>query len=151
VVTGSSNKTTGYAYNQVGMSSLTAYLTNGSVQTTGYVFGVTTGSGSGLNSNDIVGATQWPDPTTGAPSSSQQETTTVNGLGQRLTSTDRNGNVHTLSYDVLGRVVSDQVTTLGSGVDGSVRRIDTAYDGQGNAYLITSYSTTSGSTIVNQV
>jgi hypothetical protein len=30
------------------------------------------------------------------------------------------------------------VTTLGSGVDGSVRRIETAYDGQGNAYLITS-------------
>ncbi|HSQ56328.1 MAG TPA: hypothetical protein VLM40_11365 [Gemmata sp.] len=28
------------------------------------------------------------------------------------------------------RLVSDAVTTLGSGVDGSVRRIDTAYDGQ---------------------
>jgi hypothetical protein len=48
-------------------------------------------------------------------------------------------------------VVSDQVTTLGTGVDGSVRRIDTAYDGQGNPYLLTSYSTTSGTTIVNQV
>jgi YD repeat-containing protein len=72
------------------------------------------------------------------PGSSLEEATTVNGLGQTLTTTGRNGNVHTLSYDVLGRVVSDQVTTLGSGVDGSVRRIDTAYDGRGNAYLITS-------------
>ena len=44
---------------------------------------------------------------------------------------DCNGNVHTVGYDVLGRVVSDAVTTLGSGVDGAVRRIETAYDSQG--------------------
>ncbi len=55
------------------------------------------------------------------------------------------------NYDVLGRETSDQVTTLGTNVDGTVRRIDTAYDGQGNAYLTTSYSTTAGTTIVNQV
>jgi len=43
------------------------------------------------------------------------------------------------------------VTTLGTGVDGSVRRIDTAYDSQGNAYLITSYNAVSGGSIVNQI
>jgi len=151
VVTNSSNATTGYTYNSAGMTSLTAYLTNGGVQTTGYVYGVTTGTGSGINSNDIVSATEYPDPTTGAPSTSQEETTTVDALGETLTATDRNGSVHTLTYDVLGRVVSDAVTTLGTGVDGSVRRIDTAYDSQGNAYLITSYNATSGGSIVNQV
>jgi RHS repeat-associated protein len=108
-------------------------------------------TGSNIDSNDIVGKTQFPDPTTGAPSSSQQETATANALGQALTQTDRNGNVHTLSYDVLGRVVSDAATTLGTVVDGSVRRIDTAYDGQGNPYLITSYNAVSGGSIVNQV
>ena len=36
-------------------------------------------------------------------------------------------------------------------MDGGVRRIETAYDGQGNAYLITSYTATSGGTVVNQV
>src|SRR5262249_6199720 len=61
-----------------------------------------------------------------------------------------NGNVHTYTLDLLGRITSDTVTTLGSGVDGAVRRIDTAYDGQGNAYLFTSYSDTAGTTIVNQ-
>src|SRR5207237_8525685 len=71
--------------------------------------------------------------------------------GETQTVTDRNGNVRTLSYGVLGRVVSDAVTTLGSGVDGSVRRIETAYDGQGNPYLITSYDSASGGSIVNQV
>ncbi len=52
---------------------------------------------------------------------------------------------------MLGRVISDAVTTLGTNVDGSVRRIEYAYDGQGNAYLITSYDAASGGNIVNQV
>jgi RHS repeat-associated protein len=150
-VSDADDKTTTYAYNAAGMTSLTANLTGGGVQTTEWVYGVTSGSGSGITSNDAVGATKWPDPTTGAASSSQQETTTVNALGQTLTATDRNGSTHTLTYDVLGRVVSDAVTTLGSGVDGAVRRIETAYDGQGNAYQVTSYSAASGGTVVNQV
>ena len=104
-----------------------------------------------MTSNDIVGATQWPDPTTGLASSSEQETVTVNALGQTLTSTDRNGNVHTLGYDVLGRLTADAVTTLGSGVNGTVRRVETAYDSQGNAYLFTNYDAASGGSIVNQV
>jgi RHS repeat-associated protein len=150
-VTASSNKTTDYAYNGAGMTSLTAEQTGGTGQTTQWNYGVTQTSGSGISSNDIVGSTEYPDPTTGLPSTSQEETTTVNALGQTLTATDRNGNTHTYTYDVLGRVTSDAVTTLGSGVDGSVRRIDTAYDSQGNPYLITSYSAVSGGSIVNQV
>jgi YD repeat-containing protein len=73
-----------------------------------------------LLSNDIVGATRWPDPSTGAASSGQQDSVTVNSLGQTLTSTDRNGTVHSFGYDVLGRVVYDAVTTLDSGIDGTV-------------------------------
>ena len=45
----------------------------------------------------------------------------------------------------------DTVTTLGTGVDGAVRRVESAYDGQGNAYLMTSYDATTAGTIVNQV
>ena len=52
---------------------------------------------------------------------------------------------------MLGRETSDAVTTLGTGVNGSVRLITTAYDGQGNAYLVTSYNATSGGSVVNQV
>ncbi len=85
---------------------------------------------------------EYPDPSTGSSSTSstQEETYTYNALGQVLTSQDRNGNVHTYTCDVLARLTSDSVTTLGTGVDGSVRRIDTAYDEQGNPYLVTSYS-----------
>ncbi|QJW98452.1 RHS repeat-associated core domain-containing protein [Frigoriglobus tundricola] len=151
VVTGTSNATTGYTYNAVGTASVTAYQTGGGVQVTAYAYGVSATTGSTITSNDIVGITEYPDGTSGLASSAQEVTTTVNALGQALTSTDRNGNVHTYSYDVLGRQVSDAVTTLGSGVDGGVRLITTAYDGQGNAYLVTSDNATSGGSVVNQV
>jgi RHS repeat-associated protein len=122
-------------------------------QTTQYVYSVTTANGSALNSNDLLSATVYPDPTTGLPSTSpsQQEANTYNALGQVTSRTDRNGNTHQYMYDVLGRQTSDMVTTLGPGVDGSVRRIDTAYDSQGNPYLFTSYADTAGTTVVNQV
>jgi RHS repeat-associated protein len=149
----SADKTTEYTYDGDGNQlTLKADEPSGASETTQFVYGVTTGSGgSTVNSNDILAATQYPDPTTGNPSSSQQETYTVDALGERLTYSDRNGNVHTYVYDVLGRQTSDQVTTLGSGVDNTVLRIDTAYDTADRPYLYTSYSTTAGTTIVNQV
>jgi RHS repeat-associated protein len=115
------------------------------------VYGVTQAGGNSIDSNDVVGATRHPDATTGAASAGQQETVTVNALGQTRTATDRDGSVHTLTYDVLGRVVSDAVTTLGAGVDGAVRRIGTTYDGQGNVAKVTSYDAASGGSIVNEV
>jgi RHS repeat-associated protein len=119
--------------------------------TTQYVYGVSITAGSNISSNDLVSAIQYPDKTTGNPSSSQQESFTVNALGQNLTYADRNGNVHSYSYDVLGRITTDAVTTLGSGVDGTIRRIETAYDTGDRPYLFTSYNAASGGSIVNQV
>jgi RHS repeat-associated protein len=122
-------------------------------QTTQYVYGVTTAGGSALDSNDLRAAILYPDPTTGQPSTNpnQEATYTYNALGQEISRTDRNGTTHQYSYDVLGRHTSDTVTQLGTGVDGSIRRIDMAYDGQGNAYLYTSYADTAGTQIANQV
>ena len=94
-------------------------------------------------------ATEYPNPTTGAASSSQETTVTVDAQGKTLTSTDRDGNTDTFSFDAVGRQIADTVTTLGSGVDGSIVEIATAYDGQGNDYLTTSYNSSSG--VVNQV
>jgi RHS repeat-associated protein len=133
------------------VTSLQADQPGTSHQKTAYVYGVTTAGGSGVNSNDILSAVQPPDPTTGNPSSTQQDSYLVNALGQTVQSTDRNGNVHQNSYDVLGRLTSDAVTTLGTGVDGSVRRIQYAYDSQGNLSLVTAYNAASGGSIVNQV
>src|SRR5215471_16269231 len=99
----------------------------------------------------LLAEVRWPDKSTGNASSTDHQTVTVNALGETKTATDRAGNVHTFSYDVLGRVTSDAVTTLATGFDGSVRRIETAYDTQGNAYLFTSYDAASGGNVVNQV
>jgi RHS repeat-associated protein len=118
----------------------------GGHQKTLYVYG-----GTGSLTNDLVTITEHPDPSTGNPSTSQEDVCTYNNLGQVTSMTDRNGTTHTYGYDVLGRLVSDAVTTLGSGVDGSVRRIEYAYDGQGNQYLITSYDSASGGSVVNQI
>ena len=150
-VTNDTNKTTEYTYDGDGNTlTVKVDLPSSAYEETEYVYGVTTSS-SGVNSNDLLATTEYPDPATGNPSTSSEETYTYNALGQTLTYSDRDGNVHTYSYDVLGRQTSDAVTTLGSGVDGTVRRIDTAYDTQGNAYLTTSYDSASGGSIVNQV
>ncbi len=150
--TDDSNIATEYGYDgDNNVTYVRADEPGGAYQQTQYVYGVTTASGSGVNSNDILSAIQHPDPTTGAPSSSQQDSYLVNALGEVVQSTDRNGNVHQYTYDVLGRLTSDAVTTLGAGVDGSVRRIEYGYDSQGNLALITSFDAPSGGNIVNQV
>jgi RHS repeat-associated protein len=112
-----------------------------------------TGTLAGANVPDLSGSgsglTGGTSPAVAV--SAQQETYTDDAVGEELTRIDRNGNVHRYIYDVLGRKTSDQVTTLGAGVDSTVQRLDTAYDTQGNAYLFTSYSTPAGTTVVNQV
>jgi RHS repeat-associated protein len=153
--TNDSNRTTAYTYDGDDHAlTVTAVLPSGTPsQTTQYLYGVSTDTGSAVNSTDLLAATIFPDPTTGQPSADphQQETYTYNALGQLTSMTDRNGTTHGYGYDVLGRQTSDTVTVLGAGVDGSVRRIDTAYDTQGNAYLLTSYAATAGTILVNQV
>jgi hypothetical protein len=84
----------------------------GGQQVTEWVYGVTTAGGSGLNSNDLVKEVRYPDPSTGASSSSSKDVLTVNALGQALTMTDRNGTVHSYSYDVVGRQAADAISTL---------------------------------------
>jgi RHS repeat-associated protein len=144
------DETVEFTYNGNGQNvNTSADLTGGGQETTANVYGV--GSSGNLYSNDLVAAVEYPDPTTGNPSSSSEDTYTYNQLGDVLTKTDRNGTVHTYTYDVLGRVTSDAVTTLGTGVDGTVRRIDTSYDGAGNAYLVTSYDAATAGNVVNQV
>jgi RHS repeat-associated protein len=147
-----SDKTVNSSYDGAGHPlTYSVALPGGTSQTTQYIYGVTTGSGSTINSNDLLATVLWPDPSTGQPSPSSAENFTYNALGQKLTYTDRNHTTHGYGYDVLARPVSDTITMLGSGVDGSVQRIDTAYNTGGQSYLYTSFSTPAGTTIVNQV
>ena len=76
-----------------------------------------------------------------------------NRLGERIAKRDQNGTIHTYEYDDLGRLLHDRITTLASGVDGTVRRISTVYDVVGNVKSVTSYdnATVGSGTVLNQV
>jgi len=131
--------------------TLKAVLPSSTFQTTQYIYGVDSASGSAVASNDLLKAVRYPDKTTGSASSSEQETFTYDALGEAKTYSDRIGNVHTYAYDVLGRQTSDAVTTLGSGVDGAIRRLTTTFNTQGLPELLTSYDASTNGNIVNQV
>ncbi|MCG6156976.1 hypothetical protein [Rubinisphaera margarita] len=45
--------------------------------------------------------------------------------------TDQNGSVHSYDYDKLGRMTQDRISTLGTGVDGAIRRIAMTYKVRG--------------------
>ena len=150
--TNSSNQTTAYTYDgDDHVLTQTAVLPDDDEQETKYIYGVTTASGSSIDSNDILAETDYPDLDTGEASSDEAETYTTDALGERTSMTDRNGNVHVYTYDVLGRQTLDAVTTLGDGVDGTIRAIGTAYNSAGQPYLHTSYSNAAATTVANQV
>jgi len=150
--TDTTDKTVEYTYNSVGqILTLKVILPGSGEQTTQYLYGVDTTGGSALHSNNLLGEVRHPDKSTGAASASEDEHYTYNALGQILTATDRNGTTHTYTYDVLGRRISDAITTPGVGIDQSVLRLETTYDIGGRPVLLTSYDAASGGNVVNQV
>ena len=64
---------------------------------------------------------------------------------------DQNGTVHAYVYDGLGRQTADKITTVGTGVDDSVRRIARMYEVRGMTEHITSYDAASDGNVVNDV
>lgn len=155
VPSGSDDRTTVYTYNGLSqILTVKADMPSGSNdQTTQYTYGVTIAGGSDVNSNDLLQKIHFPDKTTGNPStlSSDQILFTYNAIGQGKTTTDCNQTLRTFGYDVLGRKISDAVTTPGSGVDTAIRRLEAAFDTGGRPFLFTSYDAASGGNIVNQV
>jgi YD repeat-containing protein len=149
------DQTTAYVYDGNGnVTTMTAVMPSGTnSQTTQYVYGVTAGDGNGVTSNDLLKEVRYPDKSTGAAgtSSTDKQQYLYNALGQPIQMTDQNGSVHEYNYDTLGRQTADAVTTVGSGVDDSVLRLETAYNAQGLPYLFTSYDADTGGNVVNQV
>ena len=150
--TDSSDRTTEYTYNGLGdILTLKAVLPSSAVQTTAYLYAASPTVGSTFYSNDVLSEVRHPDKSTGAASATEDESVGYNALGDLVTSTDRNGTTHNYAYDVLGRMTSDVAATLGSGIDGAVRRLETTFDTLGQPLSFTSYDATSSGSIVNQV
>jgi len=154
--TGANNRTTNYLYDGAGhIVKLTAVMPAGTVsQVTQYVYGVTKATGgSDLYSNSLLAQVQYPDKSNGTASSDPANTNTFtyNALGQITSKTDQNASVHKITYDILGRVFLDAVTTLAGGVDNTVRSVGITYDTGARVYQITNYSDAAGTQIVNQI
>ncbi|MEI6505371.1 MAG: RHS repeat-associated core domain-containing protein [Planctomycetota bacterium] len=120
-------------------------------QVTGYVYGVFPATGSTIASNDVMAETRYPDPVTGLPSAAERDVYTANALGERTSFNDRAGTTHAYAYDVTGRQTADAITALGTGVDGAIRRIESAYSPLGHVTSVTSFDAPAGGTVINQV
>ena len=129
------NVTVETAYNADGnVSKLTAKNSLTGDQVTEYVYG-TTLSDSEVASSQLKRKEIYPD----SSSTTDVVLFAYNRQGQTTAQEDQNGTVHSFDYDKLGRQTQDRVTTLGSGVDGAVRRIATSYEVRGMRETITSY------------
>ncbi len=154
-------------YNADGqVSTLTAKNPTTGDQTTRYVYG-TTLANSGVARADLLRAVIYPDSDdTTNPLEEGQDGVydrveyKYNRQGERTEQKDQNGTVHAYQFDGLGRLIEDQVSVLGTGIDGAVRRIATRYEVRGMVERITSYdsvpgssssSSSSGAGIVNEV
>jgi RHS repeat-associated protein len=144
------NKTTLYEYAPDGMlEKLTVKNHVTGDQVTVWEYG-TTLSGSAIATSTLLRKKIYPGSTGG----SDEVEYTYNRQGQAITQKDQRGTVHTYDHDLLGRLVHDRVTTPGTGVDPTVRRISTTWNARGQRHKVTSYdhhAPLSGGSVVNEV
>jgi len=129
-------------------ATLTAINGRTANQTTTWTYG-TTLSNSEIASSLLLLSLTFPDSTGGT----DVVTYSYNRQGEKIALTDQRGCVHDHVYDLLGCPTNDCVTTLGSGVNGTVRQLATSYEVRGMISGLTSYSsaTPGAGTIVNDV
>jgi YD repeat-containing protein len=98
--------------------------------------------------NDLVREERYPPGFTGDNRVSYQ----YNRLGEVIQKTDQHDTEHNFKYDGLGRLIEQSVNiTDTSAVDGRVLRIGTTYNLQGLPQKLTSYSSTSDASAIDQV
>jgi YD repeat-containing protein len=154
------NVTIETAYNADGnIRSITAKNSVAGDQTTQYVYG-TTLTDSGIASSLLKRAEIYPDSDdvadplgNGSDGVYDRIEFKYNRKGEVTEIKDQNETVHQFDYDKLGRQIHDKATTLGTGVDGAVRRISTTYEVRGMREKITSYNseTVGSGSVVNEV
>lgn len=128
-------------------------------QVTTYIYG-TTLSDSDIARNDLLRAEIYPDSDdvadplgSGVDSIYDRVEYRYNRQVERIEKKDQNGTVHFFEFNSLGRLLHDRVTTLGTDIDGAVRRTSTTYEVRGMPEKITNYdnATVGSGSIVNEV
>ncbi len=138
------------AYNADGqVLTLTAKNPTTGDQTTSYVYGSDKGGITPqIYRNDLLRAEIYPDSDdvadplgNGADGVYDRVEYRYNRQGERIDKKDQNGTIQQFQYDSRGRETAVTVTTLGTNVDGSVRRITRSHEVRGMVEQITSYAT----------
>ncbi len=159
-ISGSEINLTDWAYDgNDNVIKMTAEFPNSSTtpsQSTAYIYGIGGTAGTNLFSNNLIAKIEYPTRTganAGQPSTAATDdvSNAYDLLGEIVTKTDQNQSTHDFTYDILARLKLDAVTTLGAGVDGSVRSLGYNYTALGLPFQQTSYSDSGGTTVLNQV
>ncbi|MDD3470498.1 MAG: RHS repeat-associated core domain-containing protein, partial [Thermoguttaceae bacterium] len=157
------NVTTEFVYDISGQMGEMRVKTPENDQITRYIYGTSQTSLAPLvYRNDLLVVELYPDSddtienltlNNGVDGIADRVEFQYNRLGERVWKRDQNGSIHTYEYDHLGRLLSDRVTTLADGVDGTIRMIRTVYTVDGKIDTLTSYDnpTLENANIVNQV
>lgn len=133
------NIVTSTTYNADGnIGSLVASNSLTGNQTTTYTYG-TTLTDSEIATSILKRSETYPD----SIDSSDVISFKYNRQGEITEVQDQGNTVHSYEFDKLGRQTQDRITTLGTGVDGSVRRIETTYELRGMQQTISSYDNVS--------
>lgn len=143
------NVTVQTTYNADGnIATLTAINAETGSQVTTYVYG-TTLADSSIASSTLKRTEVYAD----SIGSSDVTTFHYNRMGEIIMRADQAGTVRACEYDLLGRMVEDRVTALGSGVDGTARRIATTYEVRGLRKVVTTYDnpTVGTGAVLNEV
>ncbi|QDU01709.1 tRNA3(Ser)-specific nuclease WapA precursor [Gimesia chilikensis] len=141
------NRTTTMTYTSDGtIATLTAENSVTGNQVTTYTYG-TTLSDSEVATSVLLQKETYPDST----DANDVIKYTYNRQAQVVKQTELSGTIHEIDYDKLGRPTQDRVTTLGTSVDGAVRRIGLTFDSRSLVSDIISYdnATVGQGTIVN--
>lgn len=147
------NRTTEYVYApDGGLSRLIVKNIDTGDQVTRWDFG-TTLEDSNIARTNLLRSKMYPGDVEPDGTVLRSSTYTYDRQGRIIGTADANGSVHSFDLDKLGRILEDRAVTLGTSIDGAVRRISYAYDARGLVSSITSYNnpTVGSGDVVNQV
>lgn len=121
----------------------------GTDQETVYTYGTVKGASAGdskIATGHLLQKVAYPDSSSGT----DVVTYAYDARSRQIWTKDQAGNVTEMAYDASGRLLSRAVSTLASGFDGAVRRIESAYDSLGRRSTVTQYDAASSGGVVDQ-
>lgn len=119
-------------------------------QVTTWSYGTTKGLSAGQSlvaSEDLLDDTAYPDSGGG----SDVVALAYDALGAVTYRKDQSGNVIETEFDAAGRVTARKATTVDTDFDGTVKRIETAYDDLGRVETVTQYDAATSGSVADQV